>query len=284
MQLVEKYRPRSLDSFTGLARPRAVMNHFLQQPYNSAWLFSGPSGQGKTTLAIALAEKLGGELHHIPSRSCDLATVEEVVNRCHYVPWVGQWHVVLVDEADQMSKAAQHAFLSKLDCAAPPPNTIFIFTANSDALLEDRFLSRCRRITFEPPSVDELIEFLSHVAELEHAPSAIDFTAIVAESKSNIRECLMRLEIDLIAGPAPKKVAPVTPAPEACPAKSNEGAGPIARNNSDAIDAPALASALRIHQATVYNWVKRGRLPQPRRIGCSMRWDRAQLAAAGVAI
>lgn len=60
----------------------------------------------------------------------------------------GGFHVVLADEADQMTNAAQLALLSKLDSTDPAPNTIWIFTANDTQRLERRFLSRCKLLEF----------------------------------------------------------------------------------------------------------------------------------------
>jgi replication factor C subunit 2/4 len=152
--LADKYRPATVEEFCGLEKPKKVMSRFITAPYASEWLFEGPSGTGKTSMALAICQALDGELHHIPSQSCDLATVKQVCDLCHRFPFrwdVGKparFHVVLVDEADRMSDAAQLAFLSKLDATAKPPNTIFLFTCNSTERLEARFLSRCRRLTF----------------------------------------------------------------------------------------------------------------------------------------
>lgn len=118
--LVEKYKPSKIDGFAGLAKPRAILKAIAANPYDSAWLFLGPSGIGKTTMTLAFADEVGAELHHIPAKQCDLATVQDVVQACHYVPFFGKWHLVLVDEADQMTKPAQLAFLSKLDTTAAP--------------------------------------------------------------------------------------------------------------------------------------------------------------------
>ena len=54
-------------------------------------------------MALALAETLRAEIHHIPSQQCNVANVEDVIRQCWYVPASGGLHLVLVDEADKMS-------------------------------------------------------------------------------------------------------------------------------------------------------------------------------------
>ena len=208
MQLVEKYRPHQLAQFAGVERPKAILSRFVAAPYSSAWLFTGPSGCGKTTMAMAVCETIGAQLHHIPSRQCNLEEVERVVQSCHYMPMFGQrFHLVLVDEADQMSKAAQHAFLSVLDATNPPPDTIFIFTANGVTGLEDRFISRCRSLEFDGENID-MTRLLCAVFEAEAREMGIDpmkldsskwpsFSAICKRAKGNVRRALMELELDI---------------------------------------------------------------------------------------
>ncbi len=147
--LAEKYRPRAVAGFVGLEKPKKILAKFAASPYPSAWLFTGPSGIGKTSMAQALCAEIRGELHHIPSQKCTVEAIEKACHDCHYLPFTpGGFHVVLCDEADRMTNAAQLALLSKLDATAFPPNTIFIFTCNSTDGLEPRFLSRCRVIEF----------------------------------------------------------------------------------------------------------------------------------------
>jgi DNA polymerase III delta prime subunit len=128
--LADKYRPRTIADFVGLEKPKKILYKFAANPYPSAWLFVGPPGVGKTTTALALAEALSAELHHIPSQQCNASAVEDVIRQCWYIPRSG-FHLVLVDEADRMSNAAQLQFLSKLDATAFPPQTIFVFTCNA---------------------------------------------------------------------------------------------------------------------------------------------------------
>jgi len=130
--LAEKYRPRTIAEFVGLEKPKRILGRFAAQPYPSAWLFVGPSGVGKTSMAQALCIQIRGELHHIPSQKCTVEAIEKACHDCHYLPFApGGFHVVLCDEADRMTPAAQLALLSKLDATAFPPNTVFIFTCNS---------------------------------------------------------------------------------------------------------------------------------------------------------
>jgi replication factor C small subunit len=218
--LSEKYQPEKIEDFIGLERPKAIMANFLKAPRPSAWLFLGESGVGKTTMALALAKQLPAELHHVPSRSCDLETVEDLARKCHYFPWGAKFHLVLVDEADQMTHAAQLAFLSKLDATAFPPNTIFIFTANSTRLLEKRFLSRCHLVNFGTEGIGkELAAHLARVRFLETGKdNGIDFKRLADESGGNVRDALHRLEVELMADGIPEEIPePPKEAPENAP-------------------------------------------------------------------
>lgn len=199
--LTEKHRPERIKDFIGLTRPKAVLSRFSEKPYPSAWLFLGTSGVGKTTMAQALASEIGAEFHHIPSRSYGLETVENVVRLCNYVPLSGGFHLVLVDEADQMTLAAQHAFLSKLDSTACPPNTIFVFTANSTQYLEDRFLSRCRQLEFSGHNIGrDLPRYLAKLWKKEAGrKNGVDFQRMAREANLNVRDALSRLELELLA-------------------------------------------------------------------------------------
>jgi replication-associated recombination protein RarA len=201
--LSERYRPRTLADFVGLEKPKKVLRKFADSPFpNAAFLFVGPSGVGKTSAGIALCEMLRGELHHVPSQQCNVGNVEDVVRQCHYVPKNGTFHVVLVDEADQMSKAAQLALLSKLDATAFPPSTVFVFTCNSTEGLEPRFLSRCMELQFQSHGIAgetaKLLEFIwnSEAGESTEKPN---FLRLVQSSKNNVRDAINSLQVELLS-------------------------------------------------------------------------------------
>lgn len=198
MQLTEKYRPHIIDGFLGLDKPKRLCANLCANPFASAWLFVGDPGQGKTTLALALTEAMPAELHHIPSQDCNLDTLRSVIACCHYVPRFGcKMHLVLIDEADAMTAAAQFYLLSKLDSTSFPPATIFIFTCNSTERLEERFLSRCGVVPFSSygnaGAVTSLLESVWSV-EAPADTQRPNFARIAKDSTGNVRAALMALQ------------------------------------------------------------------------------------------
>jgi DNA polymerase III delta prime subunit len=193
-----KYRPRAVADFIGLDKPKERMLALIARPKSCAWLYCGPSGVGKTTMALAVADELNAELFHVPSQKCTVETVESIKKRVAYLPMAGKdWHLVLVDEADSMSGPAQDAFLSLLDETARPARTIFIFTCNETDTLKTRFKSRCFQLDFSSWGIaKEATELLARVWGSEASPAAAtpNFARIVKEANNNIRTSLMELE------------------------------------------------------------------------------------------
>jgi replication-associated recombination protein RarA len=201
MLLTEKYRPSSITNFVGLDKAKKLCARLARDPFDSSWLFAGASGTGKTTIALALAEEMGAELHHIPSQSCTVERVKELRARLAYLPAIGKKvHLVLADEADQMSMQAQLAFLSILDSTNRPQQTIFIFTCNETERFEARFLSRCGTIEFSSYGLaKETTALLARVWDAEaNGATPPNFARIVKESNNNIRAALMELQKELI--------------------------------------------------------------------------------------
>ena len=201
VRLSEKYRPRKVAEFVGLPKAKRVLSKFVANPYPCAFLFWGPPGVGKTSIAQAMAEEMGAEFHHLGSQKCNVENLEEVCRMCLYVPLTGGMHFVLIDEIDSASKAAQLALLSKLDSMDAPKGTVFVFTCNSTDGLEPRFLSRTRQIEFSSYGMaSEIADYLNRVWHCEGGNgSGPDFERLAKDSRNNIRDCLMRLEVELMA-------------------------------------------------------------------------------------
>src|ERR1700681_2206170 len=79
--LAEKYRPTAIQDFIGLDKVKKMLAAFSQRPTVSAWVFVGPAGTGKTSMAQALCSAIQGEFHHIPSQKCDARAIDEVVRQ-----------------------------------------------------------------------------------------------------------------------------------------------------------------------------------------------------------
>ena len=200
--LAEKYRPTTIPEFIGLDKVKKILTAFSARPCVSAWVFVGPAGTGKTSMAQALCASIGGEFHHIPSQRCTAQAIDEVTRMCWYCPQGGGFHVVCVDEFDRMTDGAQLALLSKLDSTAAPPQTIWIFTGNGTEGMEKRFLSRCRVLEFSSYGMREsLAELLARVWAIEAKPGAEvpNFERISKDATNNVRTALMALELELLA-------------------------------------------------------------------------------------
>lgn len=154
--LVEKYRPRTLADVHG--QPWAVhqLRLWLESPHPAAFLFSGGTGTGKTSAALALAADLGvaveegefGGLYQISSGEQTGSTVREMMRHLDTRPFMGSgWRVLIVNEADVVTANAAHVWLDALENL--PPRSVVVFTTNAPGKLPRRFLDRCEHFAFE---------------------------------------------------------------------------------------------------------------------------------------
>lgn len=173
-QLTERHRPRTLADIVGQGYAVHTLQQFASNPYPHALLFSGPTGVGKTTAALALAAELGAHptsnVFQVASASCDVETLDYIERELRYVPFGGKWRVILIDEADTMSAQAYRRFLSALENI--PPCTVFVWTTNRP----EWFQAPERRAVFD---------------RLEHIPFASDGTMLMQDAMALAQRVMM---------------------------------------------------------------------------------------------
>ena len=206
--LTEKYKPTRIADFVGLESVKRAMRNLVARPRSCGLLFEGPSGTGKTTMAFALANELPAELHHVPSQECTLERIKQIRSTCQRqavdinAGWKAlPWHLVVIDEADKMSEAAEIAFLSYLDGTNAPPNTIFIFTTNDSSRFEGRFASRLLPFKFSSYGMNgDASALLERIWDREAPADSVkpNFSRIVKDATNNLRAAVMALETKLM--------------------------------------------------------------------------------------
>lgn len=198
VSLVEKYAPKRLEDFCGLAKVKEGLLRFCEHPYSTGFVFKGDSGTGKSSMARIVAENIGAEVVHVPSQECSVSRLREIMNSCMYTPmWGKRFWLILIDEADSMSKAARDYLLTPLDKL--PPETVVVFTCNSIEPFEGRFLSRNMVLDFSNYGIQkDAAQMLAEVWEKE-APGTTgpDFARVVKDARGNVRAALKALEWEL---------------------------------------------------------------------------------------
>lgn len=152
--LLAKHRPRRLADVLGQPAVE-VLQLFARDPYPHAMLFHGNTGVGKTSAAYALAAELGcsvedselGGFIEIPSGEMDADSVRTVMRLLQYRPLMGSgWRVLVANECERMSKAAETIWLDALEHL--PPKSVVVFTTNAQEKLSQRFRDRCEVFHF----------------------------------------------------------------------------------------------------------------------------------------
>ena len=176
--LTRKYRPNSFDDIVSQDHvSNTLMNAIRQNRLSHAYMFCGPRGVGKTTMARVLArvineidssvdgESLNQTLNIIEMDAASNNKVEDVHHLRESVripPQNGRYKVFIVDEVHMLSKAAFNALLKTLE--EPPEHAIFIFATTEPHKVLPTILSRVQRFDFKRISVEEIVSRLRKIS------------------------------------------------------------------------------------------------------------------------
>jgi DNA polymerase-3 subunit gamma/tau len=189
--LYRKYRPQDFDQVVGQeAVVRTLKNAVSSGQVRQAYLFAGPRGTGKTSMARILAKGLNCAQGPTPtpdntchacvaiSNGTSLDVVEmdaasqrgiddirEIRERVVLQPVEGRHKVYILDEAHQLTDAAWNALLKLIE--EPPPHLVFVFCTTDLAKVLATVRSRCQTFVFQRPRLPELVRKLRQIADGE---------------------------------------------------------------------------------------------------------------------
>lgn len=175
--LYRKYRSKSLDEIVGQPHITTTLDNALKSgAISHAYLFTGPRGTGKTSIARILAHQVNSlpyepDATHLDIIEIDAASnrrideIRELRERVHSAPTSAKYKVYIIDEVHMLTKEAFNALLKTLE--EPPAHVIFILATTEAHKLPETIVSRTQRFTFKPVDEAQVIEHLRHIAKQE---------------------------------------------------------------------------------------------------------------------
>ena len=217
--LYRKYRPQDFDEVVGQeAIVRTLKNAISSDQVRQAYLFAGPRGTGKTSLARILAKALNCVQGPTPTpdKVCNVCVtiangtsldvvemdaasqrgiddIREIRERVLLQPAEGRYKVYILDEAHQLTDAAWNALLKLIE--EPPPHLVFVFCTTDLSKVLPTVRSRCQTFVFARPRLAELVRYLRRVADGEGIQVPDQALALVARgARGSFRDAVSTLD------------------------------------------------------------------------------------------
>ncbi len=217
--LYRKYRPQDFDEVVGQeAIVRTLKNAITSGQVRQAYLFAGPRGTGKTSLARILAKGLNCVQGPTPTpdKVCNpcvtiasgtsldviemdaasqrgIDDIREIRERVVLQPAEGRYKVYILDEAHQLTDAAWNALLKLIE--EPPPHLVFVFCTTDLSKVLPTVRSRCQTFVFARPRLPELVRLLRRVADGESIQVPDQALALVARgARGSFRDAVSTLD------------------------------------------------------------------------------------------
>ncbi len=217
--LYRKYRPSNFTQLAGQEHIKRLFSKSLQEEsYAHAYIFAGPRGTGKTTVARIIAKRLNclNPINNEPCNECsqckainegshiDVIEMDAASNRgiddfravrdrVAYRPAQGKVKVYIIDEVHMLTNEAFNAILKTLE--EPPEHVVFILATTNPEKIPETIISRCQIIPFRNVAVHTIVEHLQMIAKNEGYTVNEDvFSYISKRAKGGMRDAIVLLE------------------------------------------------------------------------------------------